>query len=76
MIWFEVRQHLKVLSERTLNGPGAEQPRVSFIQQLIGPRFENFPLAFRASLVVSFSSLEGVAFRGSESGAGGLDFQQ
>ena len=35
----------------------------------------NFPIAFRASLVVSFSPLEGVAFRGCEGGAGGLDFQ-
>ena len=29
-------------------------------------KISNFPLAFRASLVVSFSQLEGVAFRGCE----------
>ena len=39
-------------------------------------KISDFPLAFRASLVVSFPPLEGVAFRGCEGGAGGLDFQQ
>ena len=41
-----------------------------------GGKISNLPLAFRATLVVSFLQLEGVALRGCESGAGWLEFQR
>ena len=38
-------------------------------------KMSNFPLAFRAMLVVSSNKIESAAFRGCEkSGVGGLDF--
>ncbi len=39
-------------------------------------KISKFPLAFRVSSMLQSSPLEGVAFRGCEGGAGGLDFQQ